>query len=53
MTIPLLVCIAGLLVWLINSRMRSPDPVAGEAGKWAYILGLAFTLAGLAGTRLF
>jgi hypothetical protein len=49
MTIPLIVCVIGLIVWFVNSKLATPDPVIGEAGKWAFVLGLAGTLAALVG----
>jgi hypothetical protein len=52
MTIPMIVCIVGFLVWFINSRLVTPDPL-GPAGMYAFIIGLFWTLAGVAGVKLF
>jgi hypothetical protein len=43
-TIPLVVCIIGFLVWFVNSRLSNPDAVIGEAGRILFFAGALVTL---------
>lgn len=43
-SLAVIVCIAGGLAWFITTREKTKDAMIAEAGKWAFILGLAFTL---------
>lgn len=50
MSITLIVCIAGLLVWFAATRKTFADGMIAEAGKISFAIGLFFWL--LAGKTL-
>lgn len=52
-TLAVIVTIAGLLIWFVATRTRTADGMVAEAGRWAFIIGLVFTLALAAGKILF
>jgi hypothetical protein len=55
-TVPFIVCILGLIFWIILS---APSPahwiksVLAEASKWCFVIGLFWTLASYAGKVAF
>jgi len=50
--IALIVCIIGLILWFLATRPSLSDGVIAEAAKWAYIIGLFFTLLAYGGKAL-
>lgn len=55
-SIPFLVCVIGLILWIILSA-PSPahwiKPIVAEASKWCFIIGLFWTLSVYAGKVVF
>ena len=53
MTIPLAACIVGFIVWFVASRPKFADVMIAKGAEWTFLVGLFFTLAGVAGVKLF
>lgn len=51
MTIPLIVCIVGLVIYFIGYRI--PDAFVSEVGRIMFAFGLLVTLFGVVGSKLF
>lgn len=45
--VPLLVCVGGLLTWVFAGNGK-----ASEAGKWAYVVGLFWTVGAAASSHV-
>ena len=52
-TLPLLICLIGLLLWLLFARTTRSDPWVAELGRIMFAIGLLWTLAPYAGKALF
>lgn len=51
MTIPLIVCVLGFVIYFIGYRI--PDAFVSEVGRILFAFGLLVTLLGAAATKLF
>lgn len=52
-TTPLVVCIVGLIVWLIFAKTKLSDPWVADVGRICFAVGLFWTLSAYAGKVAF
>ena len=50
--IALVVCIIGGIIYLLATRPQLADGTVADLGKWAYIIGLFFTLLAYGGKAI-
>lgn len=52
-SIPFIVCILGLICWLIFAKTKLSDPWIAEVGRICFIVGLFWALSTYAGKVVF
>ena len=52
-SIPLIICIIGLMVWLIFAKTQLADPWIADVARCTFIVGLFWTVAAYAGKVAF
>jgi 1,4-dihydroxy-2-naphthoate octaprenyltransferase len=52
-SIPFIICVIGLILWLIFSKTKLADPWVAEIGRLCFIIGLFWTVAPYAGKVAF
>lgn len=52
-SIPLLICILGLTLWLIFAKTKLSDPWVAEVGRIMFACGLLVTLFAMSGKVVF